>query len=186
MKHSMKKFLILTLTVITAFSAVACKHTSNITAADSDTIQTSDFSQNQIPNPWQEYATIEEATAAAGFSLTVPDNIDGYSSRVQLVMTDASDNTSSNIFEVQYITDASEDADRLSIRKAPGNEDISGVYTDYSQHTELMIDDNTVALEGQDNIFYVAKWTTNQYTYSIFTDLGMTSDALSELIRTIE
>ena len=186
MKHSMKKLLILTLTAITAFSSAACKHTSDIATADADTIQTSVFSQAQIPNPWQEYATLEEAIAAAGFSLTVPDNIDGYSSRVQLVMTDASDNASANILEVQYISDTSENADRLSVRKAPGSEDISGVYTDYSQHTDLMIDDNTVTLEGQDNIFYVAKWTTNQYTYSIFTDLGMTSDALSELIRTIE
>ena len=185
MKHSMKKLFILSLATITAFSLVACKHTSNVPKTEAETIQTSDSAQTQIPNPWQEYTTLEEAENAAGFTLTVPDSIDSYTSRTQLVLIENTDGAASNILEVQYATDASDNADRLSIRKAPGSEDISGVYTDYSQHMKLSIDDQTITLDGQDDIFYVAKWTDNQYTYSIYTDRGMTSDAFAELIQSI-
>ena len=38
--------------------------------------------QVQIPNPFVDFETMEEASKLAGFSLTAPDSIDGYSDRI--------------------------------------------------------------------------------------------------------
>lgn len=35
----------------------------------------------QIPNPWTDYASLDEAEAAAGFDLAIPDAVDGCSEK---------------------------------------------------------------------------------------------------------
>ena len=74
----MKKIIALTLCASMAFSFAACGNDNNT----SNQTQSSSSDSLQIPNPWQECKTLEEATKLAGFPLSVPESIDGYQSRV--------------------------------------------------------------------------------------------------------
>ena len=56
-----------------------------------------------------------------------------------------------------------EDGSDMLIRKALGNEDISGDYNEYAQ-TETV---DGVTLKGADGQFSLAVWTDGEYTYSI-------------------
>ncbi|MBR4150984.1 MAG: hypothetical protein IKR08_06400, partial [Firmicutes bacterium] len=70
-------------------------------------------SQMQIPNPFTEYGSLEEAEAAAGFKMHVPAIIEGATKYVWRVM-DAGD---TKMIEAIYYADGEE---ILRLRKAEG------------------------------------------------------------------
>ena len=65
----MKKTLSLVLALSLILALAAC---GAVTTLPSDT---------QIPNPWTDYASLDEAEAAAGFDLAIPDAVDGCSEK---------------------------------------------------------------------------------------------------------
>ncbi len=68
----MKKYLALVLSACVLLAFAACARQPQ-PAISTDT--------QQIPNPWTDYASLDEAEAAAGFDLAIPDAVDGCSEK---------------------------------------------------------------------------------------------------------
>ena len=127
----------------------------------------------QIPNPWTDYDTVEDAASAAGFDLTAPAAIAGEAQSAWRVMTGGQ-----TIFEIRY-------GDGITLRKAPGTGDISGDYNDYAESQDVAAGDVTVTARGNDGVIYCAAWEADESTYSLTSDAGLTADELAAIVAEI-
>ena len=135
---------------------------------DSGTISIQTQPSAQIPNPFVECATLAEAQAQAGFSLTLPDSC---TPEHISVLPD-------QMIQVLCEND-------LTIRKAVGQEDISGDYTAYPQVDTLSSHGTEVTLKGDGDTVKVAVWTTEGYTYAIQSAAGLSRDAMLTLVASV-
>ena len=74
----MKKEMMAILAAGLMFAVAACGEKAGDVNERTDIIE----DQVQIPNPFVDCETMEEAGKLAGFSLTAPESIDGYSDRI--------------------------------------------------------------------------------------------------------
>lgn len=118
----------------------------------------------QIPNPFVDCDTLAQAEDLAGFSLTLPAD----------VKTDGISVLSGNMIQVLC-------EDGLSIRKALGDEDISGDYNSYSQVETVTVEGHAVTLKGTGDQVTVAVWTADGYTYAVHSETGLSRDAALSL-----
>lgn len=128
----------------------------------------------QIPNPFVDYATLEEAVAAVGFDFRVPETVDGYPAKVIQVMD-------GELIQVIYLNGD----ERLFVRKAAGSDDISGDYNVYSEAQTVTIGGCEVSFEGENGEICLAKWTQGGYTYAVMPDVPMSAAAMTDLISQI-
>ena len=165
----MKKYLALVLSacMLLAFAACARQPQPSIST---DT--------QQIPSPWTDYASLDEAEAAAGFDLAIPDAVDGCSEK-QFRALDADGD---KMIEVIY---ASGEDEIARIRKAPGAEDISGDCNTYTTIEEQTVDGHTVLCKGNDGLIYTATWTDGEYSYAVMCDAGMSVGQLTAWVETL-
>ena len=143
---------------------------------------------SQMPNPFAEHTSIEEAEQAAGFSLTVPDKIDGFSDRILRTMKNE-DGTS--MIEVIYCNEQDQSStkeDEIRIRKKNGTDDISGDYTDYSENSVITVNEIPVSVKGDNGGIRLATWYRNHYSYSIgfYTGNGVSSEELEDYVSSIQ
>lgn len=125
----MKKLLVVTVTAAMLLSLAACSqsakpaakpdHPAQTETADSKNAQaeTAETENVQIPNPWTDYDSKDDAAQAAGFDLAVPDEISGCSEKSYRVLSAEGD----VMFEIIY---ASGEDETARIRKAPGANDV--------------------------------------------------------------
>lgn len=132
-------------------------------------------SNTQIPNPFAEHETLEQAAQAAGFKLTAPDAANGSDSRVFRTMED-------KLLEIVYHKEQEETA---RIRKAPGSDDISGDYTVYPQASEVSVKGNPVTMSGSDDKVSLAVWTDSGYTYAVSVAGGISPSGMTALVSAI-
>lgn len=59
-------------------------------------------------------------------------------------------------------------------RKGIGSEDVSGDYNIYDSETEMRVNDCSVTLKGNDNVYSLAVWTDADYSYSVSFSEGKT------------
>lgn len=130
----------------------------------------------QIPNPWQEYQTLEEAAAAAGFDMTAPESIDGYSEKNISVLSGAE-----SIFDITFRNDS----EQICIRKAAGTEDISGDYNVYDKTETVSVGELEVTEKGNGGSVNLALWNDGGYTYSLYISAGASADEMAKLISEI-
>lgn len=179
----MKKNFIIALSTALALSLVACGG-KQITSEKNTAIETTENEtasaegKVEIPNPFVEYDTLEEAVEAVGFDITVPDAIDGYPEKIvrALVRDDF------KMIEVIY---QNEEGNEIRIRKAPGSDDISGDYNEYEQSSQMMLGEREVITKGNGETVSLATWTNDDFTYSVTVSDAMTDEALSNLIISI-
>lgn len=138
----------------------------------------------QMPAPFTEYASMDEAAASAGFGLKVPESMDGYPQRIIRVF----DGTDEPMFEVIYRSGEDENADTIHIRKAAGSEDISGDYTEYAESSTAAVGEIQVTMKGGDGQVRLAVWTNNGYAYSIgvYAEAGLSGDRMADLIAAVQ
>ncbi len=129
----------------------------------------------QIPNPFVDYSTLAEAEKEAGFDLTAPETVDGYSEKFIQVMSGSM---------IQIIFHDAED-NRLFIRKEAGSEDISGDYNNYTEINTISVDGREVTMKGETGLVSVAIWTDGAYTYAVTADKPMAQDAMSALVSAV-
>lgn len=115
-----------------------------------------------IANPFIECKSMDEAAKAAGFDMTAPDSIEDYEEKTVQVME--GDSTNSAMIEVIY-SDGKDN--EICVRKAKGNDSISGDYEEYAQKKLVDVGDVKVTMKGTKNFVNVAEWTEDGYTYSI-------------------
>ena len=164
----MKKYLALVLSACMLLAFAACARQLQ-PAISTDT--------QQIPNPWTDYASLDEAEAAAGFDLAIPDAVDGCSEKQFRAM----DADGDKMIEVIYASGENEIA---RIRKAPGAEDISGDYNAYDAQ-DVAVGDVTVTMKSADGLVKLAIWQDGGYTYAVSVEAGCSADAMAELVSQI-
>lgn len=137
----------------------------------------------QIPDPFEEFSTLEQAVKVAGFEISVHNAPKGYETAIYRV------NTGTRMLEVIYSDKDLENEDAVEayrIRKAIWSDDISGDYNDYSEKTEVSVSGNQVSLKGNDGKFFVATWTSGELTYAIDIDMdgqGLSGDEVIALVN---
>lgn len=72
----MKKFMICVLSFVLVLSMAACGGKTEVPATTVP--ETTETENVQIPNPWQECTTLEEAGKLAGVSFTAPETVEGF------------------------------------------------------------------------------------------------------------
>ena len=136
-----------------------------------------DSASTQIANPFTECATLEEAAQLAGFPLTVPDTLaQQYPICIIRVMKD-------DMIELIYRNDADEEV--LRLRKAKGQEDISGDYNEYPETNTVTVGQRPVTQKGSGGAVSTTTWTEGEYAYAATSAAGMTSAEMVELIEGI-
>lgn len=178
----MKKLFAIAMTATLLLSLAACSTKTADTEPAADTTEPLVITDNvQIPNPWAEYTSLEEATQAAGFELTAPEALEGYDEVTYQVL--AGDEDASALLEVRY---SNEDAS-VSIRKAAGDEDISGDYNIYELSATETIGENEITLQSnEEGVVNLATWTNGAYTYAVSAAEGISAQAFAELAAEVQ
>ena len=148
---------------LSLFDALLGNHEDAITG-DTGVISIQTDTSAQIPNPFVDCDTLAQAEQLAGFSLTLPADIkaDG----ISVLSGDM----------IQVLCE-----DGLSIRKALGDEDISGDYNTYPQVETVAVQGHAVTLKGEGDQVTVAVWTADGYTYAVHSETGLSRDAALSL-----
>lgn len=148
------------------------------------------------PNPFTDCATLEEAVKIAGFDFSSPDTVEGYSQKhimavknelIQIIYTNE-DEYSEMSEELNNVNgeEMGFERDDLLIRKAAGNEDISGDYNEYAEINMVAVGGLQVTMKGDNGKINVAIWTDSEYTFAIVTSNAISSDKMTELIANIK
>ena len=174
-----KKIFALALCALMSLSLAACGQNGQNTGTNSgttssDTDKSASGGSAQIPNPFTECDTVEDAEKVAGFDITVPENIpEGY----ELDFVNAAEN---DLLQISY---KDGDDNQILLRKGAGSDDISGDYNEYTDNNTVSVGDLSVTMRGNSGTVSVAVWTSGDYTYAIdMTGAGLSSDTVSALV----
>ena len=132
----------------------------------------------QAVNPFEDFATLEEAVKASGIEMSVPDSIAGFTDRsISVIFGD--------LIEVAYLNTSGEQ--EYIIRKAKGTDDPSGDYNEYAETKEIAVGDNTVTVKGNNGTVSLAVWTDGTYAYSVMVvNSGITQAETEEIIKNVK
>ena len=177
----MKKLLIFTVTAAMLLSLAACtQHAKPDAQPDAPAQEETVLDNQQIPNPWTDCASKEEAAQLAGFDLTAPDEIAGTGEDAYQVMTGEDIET---IFEIDY---ASGEERAAYVRKAPGADDISGDYNNYAEVETVEENGVKLTLKGNDGLVNLAVWTDGGYSYALNVTDGLSQSDMTALATGIQ
>ena len=191
----MEKFIAVILSLVMALAIVGCSGNANapaptthkgdtsytadgtvIPGSDSKTWGPAEDGENiQIPDPWQECTSLEEAGKLAGFSFTAPESVDGYTERYIAAIEN----------EIAQVIFSNGDDSELYFRKGVGGDDISGDYNTYDVTEEQTLDGPTVLCKGNDGLIYTATWTDGTYSYAVMCNAGMSAEQLSVWVEAL-
>lgn len=135
--------------------------------------------ESGVANPWKEAASMEEASAEAGFFLTAPETVEGYESKTYRVCTPEG----SRIIEVTY---RNVNDETVCIRKGEGSEDISGDYNQYDAVGTVEVGDVRVNMRANGESVRVATWQDGGFTYSAAFSAGMENAAAVAIIEQVK
>ena len=177
----MKKIIIPLVALAVAASMCSCAASGNQeTKNEQEETVVSSQQETQgenmnIPNPWGDYVTLDEAAAAAGVSFTLPDEY----------------RSDANIYRAmpgKMLEILVPDGDGvIRIRVTPvTDEDITGDYNVYELDPVEQINDVNVVVkshnQGEAN---VAVWSDDTYTYAVLNADGMNRDDAFDMIGSI-
>lgn len=166
----MKKLIVLGVCAAMAFSMAACANQKEPSST------TEPSSQMQLPNPFTSCETMADAEKIAGFTLTMPEHAPDWAAETTIRAT------RSGMIEVVHLGNGSE----MRIRKAAGNEDISGDYSAYQTSNEISVGDTNVQVKGNEEKIYLATWSNGTYSYSISVNSGLVQEEITSLISSID
>ena len=128
--------------------------------------------QAQIANPQEQYGSSMESLAdaekAVGFTLSLPGSV----TPENIIVINGA------VLEVNF--------DGGYIRKAKGNEDISGDYNSYETTQTKAADGKEVTLKGNGGKIMLAIWTAGDYTYCAGVADGETEAGMLALVNEIK
>ena len=131
--------------------------------------------QTQIPNPFTECDTLEEAEALAGFSISVPASIDGYTQNYITAIPD-------EMIHVSYENGDEE----MYFRKGTLTDDLSGDYNVYAYEDTISLDSLDITVKGDaDQQLHVAFWSDEEHSYAIGSSAALDADTMMEYIQTL-
>ena len=133
--------------------------------------------ESQLPNPIEEYETLEDAQAAAGFEIPTPAELpEGYT--LEAVTTIAK-----STIQLIY-TDGRND---LTYRcgKAGGS-DISGDYNVYDEEETADVNGNSVLMKGADGSRSLAVWQDDAFSYSLHATSPLPKEQLVKIVESVK
>lgn len=149
--------------------SVAVKDSSVVINKDAD-------NGTQIPNPWTEYKSVDEAKKAVNFEAPVPTKVtDGY--KLDYIST-----LDGELLQLVYRN--AEDK-QISYRTAKGSEDISGDYNVYKDTKTVKAGEVSVTLRKGDKTSS-AIWTNGGMTFALYADGGLSDAEITEVIKNIK
>ena len=148
-------------------------------AIGADSSQSAASENTQIPNPWQEISSMQDAQNLAGFTLTGPETLHEMPMDFMQILPDEKE----PVVEIRY---DGKDDEYASIRKSTSKGDISGVYTQYADSKELLVGENTVLAKGNGDAYELANWSKGEYSYSLFVSGGVSQDELLQIVAEVE
>lgn len=169
----MKKIIAIIVGIVMALSMVACSDKTN----DPSNSGSNSKGSVQVPNPFVTCKSLDEASDIAGFNMNSPENIPNWVNKTTIRAVKDS------MIEIIYSGD---DENKLCIRKALGNEDISGDYNNYEKTTEIEVDNFTVTVKGNGENINVATWILGEYSFALTSNIGITQEDLTFIISTIK
>lgn len=163
--------------------------TQNVSEETQETSETT-----QIPNPFVTCSTMQEASEIAGFDFAAPESVDGYAYKeIAAIENDMAQITYFNSDELDGLTEEQWNeldwstvdfsAHNLMIRKAAGDEDVSGDYNEYPEIYNVTVDEREVTMKGTDGSVNVAIWNEAGYSYAITASDAVTADYMLNLIQ---
>ena len=133
-----------------------------------------------IANPWTEHDTLEAAEKAVDFTLSAPEEIEGYGAPIYRTL-------SGELLEILYPAENGE----IRIRKQAATDevgnDISGDYNDYSEYSaiECSGENASITVSGNDGTASKAIWTVDGYAYSVTVEPAVDVTAMADLTAQI-
>jgi hypothetical protein len=125
----------------------------------------------QIANPWQSFDSLPQAEEAAGFSFGLPPETEDGCTAQQFRVMDG------RLLEVIY----QQGDRRLTVRKAPGSEDISGDYNRYETVTIAEYANGSATIREDKSILVF----TEEYSWSVYCEQGFAENQAQALIEAI-
>lgn len=165
--------------------AVELEELQTLELADME-VQFVDGDNMQIPDPFENHESLAEAAKKIGFSLTVPASLQ------EAVVEVYRSNESGKLLEIigyQAGTAEEHSEEVYRIRKAEGQYDVSGDYTEYSVLTEVELNGINVLLRGHAEGYTLATWVDGEYSYSLSVDqpsTGNTQEKMLEWVKEIK
>ena len=166
----MKRAFSIVMTAALCFGALtACSTAKDTTPAvseitTSDTAESGEGENVQVPNPWVDCASLDELNAAAGIALHAP---------AALEVSDASYSYMTNDYTLaQY--EFTYNGGTYTLRTAPTQEDISGVYQDGQTLGELDTRDNDILTTDENALW--SRWFDGDTQYSLYAVNASTED----------
>lgn len=129
-----------------------------------------------IARPYTVVSSMEEAETLTGFAL---ESSETYK---DLKLAEIAVYNNSLIEAIYY---SASDEPAMHIRKAEGNDDISGDYNTWETETEIKAAGKTVTLKGDGGLCQLLMWTENGYSYAISLNEGITPEEAAALAETI-
>lgn len=170
----MKKIIGFMICIVMLLSVVACGNKA--TGKETENVGGNSV---EIPNPFVECETIDKAEQLAGFKISVLENIpEGF---VQSVVR-AIEN---ELIEIIYLRGE----DEICIRKAKGNENISGNYNNYAENGTMEFENFKVTIKGNNGKVNVATWVDGDYTYALSISCegeGLDYNIIGDMIKNIK
>ena len=127
----------------------------------------------------EEVDSLQKATILTGFAMRIPEGKEPFTKKIFTVI-------GADMIEVQYLQEESS-APGYSIRKARGEGDISGDFTEYEEVKEVNSEGRKVTLKGEAGRYSLALWEENGFSYSIGAlEKPMTKGEILELVSAVE
>ncbi|WP_392486594.1 DUF4367 domain-containing protein [Haloimpatiens sp. FM7315] len=129
-----------------------------------------------MPNPVEEFATIEEASKHLQFKTVVPKEIpEGY--KLKFIST-----ISRELFQVGY----DNEKNNILFRMAKEIDKIDGDYNDYKINKTIIVNNNQINLKGnKNNLVNLATFKIKDMSYSISVEKGMSEDDIIKIVKSI-
>ena len=130
------------------------------------------FSVEVTEDPFIECNSMEEAQKFAGFEMSLPEMMTGFDTEVYRVIP-------KSMIEVIWKKGSDQ---QIRLRKAAGDEDISGDYNKYESEEDVSVDSYTVTEKKNSDGIHTAIWNSGDYSYAILSDTPLTADEVSGLV----
>ena len=164
------------LLVLLSLAACGEKNEEQIVESDPGTRGPAETTQTvQIPNPWTDCTSLEEAGKLAGFPFRAPDALEGFPEKYIAAIEK----------EIAEVIFSNEDGTEVCFRKGLGTGDISGDYNDYKTTETRTIGGKAVTCKGNDGLVSNAAWTDGTYAYSVTSTAGMTAEQLTAWVESL-
>ncbi len=128
-----------------------------------------------IPNPFVYVSSMDEASAGAGFEFICPKSVAGYSKKDISYIKN-------KLFQVVF----AESDKKLCLRKARGNDDISGDYRIYNKTLQSKFCSYDIILKGRDDGFCVAIWSQADFSYAVTSDSPLSEEQIYFLVNNMK